>query len=80
MVVFGAIAFARPRRNTDGGMAAVRTVLRNAAVLDPGAGSLAEGQAVVVEDDRVVEVGPAGAVRAGEAAALDVRGMTVMPG
>jgi len=59
---------------------AVRTVLRNAAVLDPGAGSLAEGQAVVVEDDRVVEVGPAGAVRAGEAAALDVRGMTVMPG
>ena len=43
---------------------AVRTVLRNAAVLDPGAGSLAEGQAVVVEDDRVVEVGPAGAVRA----------------
>src|SRR5918995_2523492 len=61
-------------------MAAVRTVLRNAAVLDPGAGSLAEGQAVVVEDDRVVEVGPAGAVRTGEAAGLDVRGMTVMPG
>ena len=32
-------------------------MLRNAAVLDPAAGSLAEGQAVVVEDGTVVEVG-----------------------
>ena len=55
-------------------------MLRNAAVLDPGAGSLAEGQAVVVEDGTVVEVGATAAVRAGEATALDVGGRTVMPG
>ena len=55
-------------------------MLRNAAVLDPGAGSLAEGRAVVVEGGRVVEVGAAAAVRAGDATALDARGMTVMPG
>jgi imidazolonepropionase-like amidohydrolase len=55
-------------------------VLGNAAVLDPEAGSLTEGQAVVVEDGRVVEVGPASLVRAGEATVLDVKGGTVMPG
>jgi imidazolonepropionase-like amidohydrolase len=55
-------------------------VLRNATVLDPGAGSLAEGQAVVVEGERVVEVGATAAVRAGDATALDARGMTVTPG
>ncbi|HEV2893324.1 MAG TPA: amidohydrolase family protein, partial [Actinomycetota bacterium] len=57
-----------------------RIVLGNAAVLDPEAGVLAEGQAVVVEDGRVVEVGATSAVRPGDAAVLDVRGMTVMPG
>lgn len=55
-------------------------MLANAAVLDPEAGSLAEGQAVVVEDGRVVEVAPAAAVRAGDATVLDVGGRTVMPG
>jgi imidazolonepropionase-like amidohydrolase len=55
-------------------------VLANAAVLDPEAGSLAEGQTVVVEGGRVVEVAPASAVRAGDATVLDVKGRTVMPG
>jgi imidazolonepropionase-like amidohydrolase len=55
-------------------------VLGNAAVLDPEAGSLAEGQAVVVEDGRVVEVAPTAAVRAGDATVIDVGGRTVMPG
>jgi imidazolonepropionase-like amidohydrolase len=57
-----------------------RIVLRNAAVLDPGAASLAEGRAVVVEGGRVVEVEATAAVRAGDATVLDARGMTVMPG
>jgi imidazolonepropionase-like amidohydrolase len=57
-----------------------RMVLRNAAVLDPEAGELAEGQTVVVEDGRVVEVGPTGAERSGNGQVLDVAGMTVMPG
>jgi imidazolonepropionase-like amidohydrolase len=55
-------------------------VLGNAAVLDPEAGSLTEGQAVVVEDGRVVEVASASSVRAGDATFLDVSGRTVMPG
>jgi imidazolonepropionase-like amidohydrolase len=55
-------------------------VLANAAVLDPEAGSLTEGQAVVVEGGRVVEVDATPAVKAGDATVLDVRGATVMPG
>jgi imidazolonepropionase-like amidohydrolase len=55
-------------------------VLANAAVLDPEAGSLTEGQAVVVEGGRVVEAGASPAVKAGDATVLDVRGATVMPG
>ena len=57
-----------------------RTVLVNAAVLDPEAAELVEGQTVVVEGDRVVDTGPAAAVTAGDARVLDARGMTVMPG
>ena len=55
-------------------------MLRNAGVLDPEAGELAEGRAVVVEDGRVVEVDATAAVRAGDATVIDARGMTVMPG
>ena len=55
-------------------------MLRNAAVLDPEAGELAEGRAVVVEGGTVVEVAATGAVRAGEATTLDVGGMTLLPG
>jgi imidazolonepropionase-like amidohydrolase len=55
-------------------------VLRNAAVLDPEAGSLAEGQMVVVEDGQVVDVGPTRSEGSGNGAVLDVGGMTVMPG
>jgi imidazolonepropionase-like amidohydrolase len=57
-----------------------RMVLRNAAVLDPGAAELAEGQMVVVEGGRVVDVGPTGAEPSGNGRVLDVAGMTVMPG
>ena len=55
-------------------------MLRNATVLDPEAGELTEGRAVVVEDGRVVAVDATTAVRAGEATVLDARGMTAMPG
>jgi imidazolonepropionase-like amidohydrolase len=55
-------------------------VLRNAAVLDPEAGSLAEGQMVVVEDGQVVDVGPTRSEGSGNGAVLDAGGMTVMPG
>jgi imidazolonepropionase-like amidohydrolase len=57
-----------------------RILLRDAAILDAEAGALVEGQAVLVDGDRIAEVGPTGTVRAGEATVLDARGMTVMPG
>jgi imidazolonepropionase-like amidohydrolase len=57
-----------------------RILLRDVAVLDAEAGELVEGQAVVVDGDRIAETGPAGSVRAGDAVVLDGRGMTVMPG
>ena len=61
-------------------METARIVLRNAAVLDLGAGSLAEGRAVVTDGGRVVEVAATGGVRAGDATVVDVGGRTVMPG
>jgi imidazolonepropionase-like amidohydrolase len=55
-------------------------LLRDVAVLDAEAGELVEGQAVLVEGDRIAETGPTGSVRAGDAAVLDGHGMTVLPG
>ena len=59
---------------------ASRILLRDAAVLDPEAGQLVEGQAVLVEGERIVEVGPEATLRPGDATVLDAGGMTVMPG
>src|SRR4029450_9896502 len=57
-----------------------RIVLRDAAVLDPEAGALAEGQAVVTEGGRIVEVAATAAGRAGGATVGDGGGRAVMPG
>jgi imidazolonepropionase-like amidohydrolase len=57
-----------------------RLLLRNAAVLDASEGTLLDGQSVLVEGGRVVEVGPAATVRASNAYVRDVAGRTVMPG
>jgi imidazolonepropionase-like amidohydrolase len=55
------------------------TILRNASVLDPEAGSLTPGQSVVVEGGRIADVGP-GLTGPEDAVVLDVAGRTVMPG
>jgi imidazolonepropionase-like amidohydrolase len=57
-----------------------RILLRDAAVLDADAGTLVEGQAVLVDGDRIAETGPTASVRGGDAQVLDAAGMTVMPG
>jgi len=55
------------------------TILRNASVLDPERGELAEGQSVAVEDGRIADVGP-GLAGPDDAMVIDVAGRTVMPG
>jgi imidazolonepropionase-like amidohydrolase len=55
------------------------TVLRNASVLHPEAGELAEGQSVVIDGARIADVGPGLSVP-DDAVAFDVAGRTVMPG
>jgi len=55
------------------------TILRNASVLDPGQGELAEGQSVAVEDGRIADVGT-GLTGPDDALVIDVAGRTVMPG
>ena len=55
------------------------TILRNASVLDPERGELAEGQSVAVENGRIADVGPA-LTGPGDALILDAAGRTVMPG
>src|SRR5258708_4977142 len=55
------------------------TILRNASVLDPGQGELAEGQSVVIDGSRIADVGPA-LTGPDDAEVFDVAGRTVMPG
>ncbi len=55
------------------------TILRNASVLDPDQGELAEGQSVVIDGSRIADVGPA-LTGPDDAAVFDVAGRTVMPG
>src|ERR1700727_2203396 len=55
------------------------TILRNASVLDPEQGELAEGQSVAVENGRIADVGP-GLTGPDDALVIDVAGRTVMPG
>jgi imidazolonepropionase-like amidohydrolase len=54
-------------------------ILRNASVLDPEQGELAEGQSVVVDGRRIADVGP-GLAGPADAMVFDVGGRTVMPG
>ena len=56
-----------------------RIIFHHAAVLDAERGTLVPDQSVVVEGERIVEVGP-GQLRAVEARAIDARGGTLMPG
>ena len=55
-----------------------RTLLRNARVLDVDAGDYRVGWSVLVEDDRIVEVGPS--VTAAGAELVDVADRVLMPG
>jgi imidazolonepropionase-like amidohydrolase len=56
-----------------------RLLFQNAAVLDPEGGTLVPDQAVLVEGERILEVGGRD-VRARDARAIDVHGRTLMPG
>jgi imidazolonepropionase-like amidohydrolase len=55
------------------------TVLRNASVLDAAEGILTEGQSVIVEGNRIADVGP-GLTGPADALLVDVAGRTLMPG
>ena len=72
-----AVSLTRSRRGSMGVMGV--TILRNASVLDPEPGELAEGQSVVIEGGRIADVGP-GLTGPDDAVVLEVAGQTVMPG
>jgi len=54
-------------------------LFRNATVLDPAGGELVPDQTILVEGERIVEVGGAD-VNARDARVFDLRGKTLMPG
>ncbi len=56
-----------------------RTVIRGARVLDPAAGALTDDTVVVVEGDRIVDVGRGAAPVAADRV-LDAQGLVVVPG
>jgi imidazolonepropionase-like amidohydrolase len=58
----------------------VSLVLHNGSVLDPERGTLVPDQGVVVEDDRIVDVGPSHAIHSNGAPVLDLHGRVLMPG
>lgn len=49
-------------------------------MLDAEHGTLAPDRAVLVVDERIAEVGPAGTLRANDARSIDLRGQVLMPG
>jgi imidazolonepropionase-like amidohydrolase len=55
------------------------TILRNASVLDADNATLSEGQAVVIENGRIADVGP-GLAGPDDAVIIDAGNRTVMPG
>jgi imidazolonepropionase-like amidohydrolase len=55
--------------------------LTAARMIDPASGTVITSPAVVIKDDRVVQVGPAASVKAPEGARLiDLGGQTILPG
>jgi len=56
------------------------TLLLNASVLDVERGTLVPDQAILVDGERIVEVGPTHMVGSADARKIDLRGKTVMPG
>src|SRR5438105_2636909 len=57
-----------------------RTLFTNASILEPERGTLVPDQAVLVEDERILEVGESSQVSVSDARHIDVRGRTLMPG
>jgi imidazolonepropionase-like amidohydrolase len=55
-------------------------IFQNASVLDVERGTLVRDQAVLVEEERIVEVGPSNAIRFSGADVIDLRGRVLMPG
>jgi imidazolonepropionase-like amidohydrolase len=56
------------------------TLFTHASVLDAERGTLEPDRSVLIQDERIVEVGSASEVRAPDARVIDVRGKTLMPG
>lgn len=55
-------------------------LFQNASVLDASAGLLVPDQAVLVQGDRIIEVGPSASVRSSAPRVVDVHGRVLMPG
>ena len=64
------------------GPASAETIYLTAArMIDPAGGSVLAAPAVIIKDDRVVQVGPAASVKAPEGARIiDLGGATILPG
>ncbi|HEV7665907.1 MAG TPA: amidohydrolase family protein, partial [Chloroflexota bacterium] len=56
------------------------TLLINASVLDVERGALIPDQAVLIDGERIIEVGPVHVVRSTDPRTLDLRGKTLLPG
>ncbi|MFI7067675.1 amidohydrolase family protein [Kribbella sp. NPDC050124] len=56
------------------------TIFRNAAILDPVEGRLVPDQTVVVEGDRIIDIGSSQPTPGRSARLIDLAGMTLMPG
>jgi imidazolonepropionase-like amidohydrolase len=68
-----------PHRNVSDQNGSTRLLFQNASVLDPERGTLVPDQSVLVEGERILEVGGRD-VRARDARTIDVHGRTLMPG
>ena len=59
---------------------AQRVVIRAGHVLDVNSGKMLSDQAIVIEGDKIVSVGPASATPAADATTINLPNATVLPG
>ena len=57
-----------------------RYLIRGGVLIDGTGADPVDDGAVLIEDDKIVEVGPASSISAGKAEVIDAKGRTIMPG
>jgi imidazolonepropionase-like amidohydrolase len=59
---------------------AQQTLINADALLDVSSGAIVDNVAVLVENNKIIRVGPQGSINPADATVIDLKGMTLVPG